>query len=96
VNAELIGTYRRAVDITFLTAVSSNDDFDYMVGCDVSGSLFVMDVFQRKAVDRIAQLPWPLQFVAYIRETDSLFAVSSLGQSLVITNPFEQFISSEF
>jgi hypothetical protein len=93
VNAAFLGAYLHMSPLAYLRAVASPDDFDYLVGCDVEGSFFLMDVFTRQVVELLPHLPFPVHFIDYVAEADALYVASSSGRSLIVSNPFEPFWS---
>jgi hypothetical protein len=94
INAELIASYAHDCDFTYLAAISSPDDFDYVVVADVKGNLLLLDAYQPAKRVTLAQLEFPVCFIDYERSGDWLVVVAPTGKLLLIVHPFAALTSS--
>ena len=91
VNGTSIGRYSHEFELAYWATISSQSDFDYIVYVDLKGSLFIFDIYEPSRTEKLAQIPWPVCFIDYDKETDCLLIISTNGKVMLITSPFGVF-----
>jgi hypothetical protein len=90
INGELLTEYSHNCQFAYLGAIRSPDEFDYFVYSDLKGNLEICEVYKPENRAQLAQLVWPVCFVFYERECDTLIIISTTGKIMLIKHPFTQ------
>jgi hypothetical protein len=93
INAEFLTSYQHECHIAYMTAISSPDDFDFIVAADVKGRLMMFEAYRPDTRVTLVQLVFPICFVDYECQGDRLVVVSSGGKVMLILHPFHLFSS---
>jgi hypothetical protein len=88
VNGESVGAFTHDCQFAYWTAVSSREDFDFVVCTDLKGSLFVFEAYRPSNAQTLAQLSWPVCFIDYDKQADYFVVVSTTGEVVLIQHPF--------
>jgi hypothetical protein len=94
INAEFLTSYRHDCQFSYITAISSPDDFDYIIFSDIKGNLMMFEAYKSSNHVKLAQLLFPVCFIDYDRDGDWIVVVSPVGKMMVIVHPFVQLLSS--
>jgi hypothetical protein len=88
VNGESLGAFIHDCQFAYWTAVSSREDFDFVVCADLKGNLFIFEAYRPSNARKLAQLLWPVCFIDYDKQADCFVVVSTTGKVMLIQHPF--------
>jgi hypothetical protein len=88
VNGESLGAFIHDYQFAYWTAVSSREDFDFVVCTDLKGNLLVFEVYRPSNARKLAQLLCPVCFIDYDKEADYFAVVSTTGKVMLTQHPF--------
>jgi hypothetical protein len=89
VNGELVTKYEHEVENLYWSMVTSRDDFDFIVMCDIRGKLVLVEAADPETRKVLTTVGWPVSFVDYEKQADILLVVSQTGKVMLITHPFD-------
>jgi hypothetical protein len=88
VNGESLGTFVHDCQFAYWTAVSSREDFDFVVCTDPKGNMLVFEACRPSNARKLAQLLWPVCLIDYDKQGDYFVVVSTAGKVMLIQHPF--------
>jgi hypothetical protein len=88
INGDFLTSYAHDCQFSYITAITSPDDFDYIVFADVKGTLSMFEAYVPTNRFELARLVFPVCFIDYDRQGDWLLVVSPAGKILLIIHPF--------